>query len=388
MGKAKEVSQTNRKYYKQLIDLGLNNGELNYQSNTNASISLRSSAIPIEAVGEAMRLVPDMFVGFPCEETWIPVGSKLGEMFQAIARIINESAEIASVNASLDLTQAGWQRRLDEWVHQVEILDIEIEQMEIQIIGADRRRGAALRELNIQQTQFEQSREMLDALRDKFTSHELYLFLQKETAALYWKMYELAHHLAHEAQRALNLELGYTKRNFLDGEAWDNLHEGLLAGERLRALQRMDTEYVDCNRREYELTKHMSLALHFPLQFLPAQNHRQLRNRTVPSGCSTWITLVNICGVSKCRLLTMPYVTGPYTGVHCRMTLLRSRTGSTHACHVPSPNAATSGRSTHAGAVTLLKSIMNRDAATTAWCAITVPESDRKLPAGATIRVC
>jgi hypothetical protein len=233
---------------------------------------------------------------------------------------------IAGINGSLDLTQAGWQRRLDEWTHQVEVLDIEIEQIEVQILGAERRRDQALEELNIQQRQREQSREMLDALRDKFTSHELYLYLQKETAALYWKMYELARHLALEAQRAFNFELGYSRRNFLVCEDWDTLHEGLLAGERLQlALQRMESEYVACNRREYELTKHISLALHFPLQFL----------RLKLTGCCEieipeWMFDMDYPGHYMRRIknmsMTTPCVTGPYTGVHCQLTLLSSQT--------------------------------------------------------------
>jgi hypothetical protein len=223
------------------------------------------------------------------------------------------------------LTQAGWQRRLDEWVHQV-VLDIEIEQIEIHILGAERRRNQTLAELNIQQRQREQSREMLNSLRDKFTSHELYLFLQKETAALYGQMYELARHLALEAQQAFNFELGYSKRNFLGCEDWDNLHEGLLAGERLQvALQRLETEYATCNRREYELTKHISLALNFPLQFL----------RLKITGCCEidipeWMFDMDYPGHYMRRIknvsLTIPCVTGPYTGVHCRLTLLRSQT--------------------------------------------------------------
>ena len=326
LGKTKEVSQTNRRYYKALVDAGLNNGELSYQSNTESSIDLRSSAIPIEATGEAMHIIPNLFVGTMGVNMQLPPGTKLADMFQAIARISNEFAEIAGITASLDLTQASWQRRLNDWVHQVEVLDIEIEQIEIQILAAERRRNQSLEDLNIQQRQLEQSREMLDALRDKFTSHELFLYLQKETAALFWKMYELARHLASEAQRAFNFEMGYTKRNFLPGENCDNLHEGLMFGERLQlALQRMETEYVDCNRREYELTKHISLAVHFPLEFLRLK---------ITGSCEIdipeWMFDMDYPGQYMRRIknisLTIPCVTGPYTGVHCRLTLLRSQT--------------------------------------------------------------
>ena len=324
--RAKEVAQSNRRYYKRLIDLGLNPGELNYQSNTTTSIGLRSAAIPVEAVGEALRLIPDLFVGFPCEETWLPLGTKLGEMFQTIARITNELAEISSVNASLDLTQAGWQRRFEEWAHQVEIFDIQIEEIEVQILGAERRRDIALRSLNIQQRQLEQSREVRDFLRDKFTNHELYLFLQRETAAIYSQMYDVARELALEAQTAFNFELARGKRTFVPCDDWDSLHEGLLAGERLElALQRADAEYTSCNRREYELTKHISLATSFP---------RQLLQLKLTGACEIevpeWMFDQDYPGHYMRRIrnvsLTIPCVTGPYTGVHCRLTLLRSAT--------------------------------------------------------------
>src|SRR5262249_48342616 len=156
-----------------------------------------------------------------------------------------------STNAGLDLTEGGWDRRLQEWVHQVEVLDIQIEQVEMQILGAERRKDQALRELNNQETQIENSTEVLDLVRDKLTSHALYLHLQKETAALHYKMYELAFCAAREAERAFNLERGYTDKRFCPCEKWDNLHEGLLAGERLQlCLSQMEKEYLCLNARE------------------------------------------------------------------------------------------------------------------------------------------
>ncbi|RXV65692.1 insecticidal toxin complex protein [Burkholderia stabilis] len=324
--KGKEVQQTNRRYTKRLIDVGLINGELDYQDNMNNEIGLRTTATEIEAVAEAMELIPDLFVGFPCEETWLPLGTKLAGMFKTIARITNEIGEIAGLNAQLDLTQAGWQRRLDEWVHQVEVLDLEIEQMEIQILAAERKAHETLLELNLHQQSLEQSRERLNLLRDKFTSHELWLYLQKEGMAMYWQMYELAQHVVRQAQRAFNFELGFTGRNFLPCESWNGLQEGLLAGDKLQlALDRMEKEYLQCHQREYELTKHVSLALHFPLQFL------QLR---LTGYCEIeipeWMFDMDYPGQYMRRLksvsVTIPCVTGPYTGVHCKLTLLHSWT--------------------------------------------------------------
>jgi Tc toxin complex TcA C-terminal TcB-binding domain len=82
-------------------------------------------------------------------------------------------------------------------------------------------------------------------------------------------MYELALQTGRQAERAFNVERGHTTRRFIPEETWNDLHEGLMAGERLElALRRMDQAYRDENIREYELTKHISLRLHFPMAYL------------------------------------------------------------------------------------------------------------------------
>jgi len=107
---------------------------------------------------------------------------------------------------------------------------------------------------------------------------------------------------------------------------WDNLHEGMLAGERLQhSLRRMEQTYYNENVREYELTKHISLRQHFPLEFLILKE----------TGCCTidlpeWLFDMDYPGQYMRRIknvtLSIPCVVGPYTGVHCRLTLLSSRT--------------------------------------------------------------
>lgn len=333
--KTKAVSQANLIYYNGLINSGpggLINDEIQYQNLMSSALSLRGTANITEGIGEGMRLIPDIvlgaagFGGTPVSIAWIPLGTKIGEALEAIARIINNVAEINSLSAGLDQTNAGWERRLEEWTHQTQVLAIEIQQVERQILGAQRRRDQMLQELNIHQRQIEQSAEVLDFLRDKFTAHDLYLFLQKETAALYAKTYDLALYTARQAQHAFNLERGHTSRRFLPECAWDSLHEGLLAGERLNtALRHMEKAYADENVREYELTKHFSLRLHFPEEFI--------RLRT--TGCCEielpeWMFDLDFPGHYMRRIknvtLTIPCVTGPYTGVHCRLTLLGSQT--------------------------------------------------------------
>ncbi|HEU4583744.1 MAG TPA: neuraminidase-like domain-containing protein [Polyangiaceae bacterium] len=324
--KTKEGAQTRLAYFQALIVRGLIGGESSYRDLTIASTASRTAGNVSQAIGQVMNLIPDLYLGFPCNQVQPPVGSKLANVFSAIATIANTVADVLSSTAGLRLTEAGWQRREDEWRHQVDVITIEIEQIERQINAAKRRRDIALRELNNYQRQLEQSAELHDFLRDKFTSHQLFVWLQRETSALHRQAFELAFQLARQAERAFNYERGHKSRRFLDGELWNDLHEGLLAGERLSlALKTMEKAYLDDNHREYELTKHVSLRQLLPLQLL-----RLKRTGACEIELPEWLFDLDYPGHYLRRIrnlsLSIPSVIGPFSGVHCRLTLVSSAT--------------------------------------------------------------
>jgi hypothetical protein len=340
----KDLNQANLLYYANLYQNGLINDEIqNLGLSTNA-IQTRTGANVSEVVGEIMNIVPNFNVGAMSTFTEVPIGTKLAELFQTMARVMQTVADIQSSTAAIDMTQAGWDRRAAEWCHQMQTLPIEIQQAELQILGAHRRRDQALQELNNQQRQIEHATEIQDFLRDKFTAAELYLWLQKETAALHCRMYELALHSAHEAQRAFNFERGHTTRRFIPEETWDNLHQGLMAGERLEfALSHMEKAYLDENRREHELTEDISLRLQFPAAYL--------RLRTTgycEIDIPEWMFDLHYPGHYMRRIknvtLTLPCVTGPYNPPHCRLTLLSSMTRIDPATRPPAHHCCRDGR--------------------------------------------
>jgi hypothetical protein len=330
--KTKQGAQARRQYYADLIANGLIPNEQAYQNLTDVSMTTRASGNTVEATGQVMNLIPDMTVGTagiastPVAVNELPIGTKLAHAFAAGARILFTVADITGTKAGLALTEAGWDRREADWIFQVTVLDIEIEQIERQILGAERRRDQSLRQLNNLVQQKQQAAELHDFLRDKFTNQALYLFLQQELAALHHQMFEIAWCWARQAQRAYQLERELTTQSFLPTAIWDGLHEGLLAGERLStSLRAMEKAYHDQNTREHELITRLSLRADFPLAFL------QLK---ITGACEVEIPewrldreypghyLRRIKSVS----LTIPCVTGPYTGVHCKLTLLSSTT--------------------------------------------------------------
>ncbi len=330
--KAKAMNQANLVYYNDLKAHGLISGEILYQSQTAASMTLRGTGNVLEAVTGGMSAVGNAYLGIagfggtPLKYKQLPIGEPLAGKFAAKARVMVALSDIASTSAGLSITESGWERRLADWSHQIDILKIEIQQIERQILGAQRRRDQLLNDLNSYARQLEQSREIQDFLRDKFTAHNLYLYLQKETAALHHKSYHLALHSARQAQYAFNVERGHTARSFLPDCNWDSLHEGLMAGETLAAaLRRMEKAYFDENAREYELTKQISLRQHFPAQFL-----RLRLTGSCEIEVPEWMFDHDFPGHYMRRIksasLTIPCVTGPYAGVHCRLTLLGSAT--------------------------------------------------------------
>ncbi|MFD0360697.1 neuraminidase-like domain-containing protein [Nocardia sp. GCM10030253] len=332
LGKTKEGAQARLRYYQNLIANGLNAGEIGYESLTGVSVGSRVAGNVVEAIAQGIGMTPDFWIGVagiagsPLQFNQIPIGNKLASGFATAARIMNGLSEIATSGANLSNQEGTWDRRLAEWRHQVDTITIELEQIERQILGAERRRDLALGELNNHQRQLENSARVRDFLRDKFTNHELYLYLQQETAAQYYRMYELARCAARKAERAFNYERGYTARKFVGADDFDTLREGLLAGERLHvAVARMDKAYLDENCREYELTKHISMRLCFPLAYLQLQTTGSAEIE-VPE----WMFDLDYPGHYMRRIknvsVTIPCVVGPYTGVHCRLTLLSSWT--------------------------------------------------------------
>ncbi|WP_395110179.1 neuraminidase-like domain-containing protein [Actinomadura sp. SCN-SB] len=323
----REMTQARFRYYVQLLQSGLNNREAQHGALTNSALSLRAGGSLSEGIGQAFAAVPDQYVGFPSNFVELPIGTKISQFFAAIARVHNTTAEIGTTTAGLRVTESGWERRADEWQHQKEVLELELKQVARQIRAAERRRDISLRELNHQRRQIEHSAEIHDFLRDRFTSSELYLWLQQETTALHAQTYELALHAARQAEAAFRYERGHTRRSFVPPDpAWDDLHQGLQSGERLAlALHQMEQAYSDTNEREYELTKRISLRTHFPLQFL-----RLKATGRCEFDIAEWMLDQDFPGHYH-RLIshvavTAPCVTSPYTGVHCRLSLLGSST--------------------------------------------------------------
>ena len=251
-------------------------------------------------------------------------GSNLASILDAASKGASIAATVYSYQANKASIGAGYDRREDDWKFQAEAANIEVTQIEAQIAASEVRIALAEKDLASHEVQIENAKATEAYLRGKYTNPELYSWMIGQTAGIYFQSYQLAYDLAQRAERAFRHELGLESSSYIQFGYWDNLKQGLLAGERLQAdLRRLEIAYLEGNRREYELTKHVSLVMLNPEALI------ELR----ATGCCEFelpeaLFDLDYAGHYFRRIqtisLSIPTVTGPYTTVSCTLRLLHS----------------------------------------------------------------
>jgi len=145
-----------------------------------------------------------------------------------------------------------------------------------------------------------------------------------QLSGVYFGMYQLAHAMAKRAEHAFRLELGLPDAAFIGYGYWDNLKKGLLAGERLLLdLKRLDAAYIEQNRREYEIVKHISMLSLDPRALVGLRQNGKCELE-IPEASYDLDLPGHFMRRIKSVSVTIPCVAGPYTSVNCTLTLLKS----------------------------------------------------------------
>ncbi|WP_170135745.1 neuraminidase-like domain-containing protein [Nannocystis exedens] len=239
---------------------------------------------------------------------------KAGLALNMIAGTIQRAAAMVG-------TQASYTRRKEEWNFQADLARLELDQIDVQITAAEIRLAMARRELVNHDVQAEQSAEALETMRSKFTNAELYSWMATEISKVYHLAYQLAIDLARRAERCYRYELAIDGGDdFIQFGHWDNRRQGLLAGERLQHdLRRMEAAYYQNHRREYELTKRVSLASLDPVALI-ALRKTGACHFNLPSVIFNLDHATHYLRRIKLVGLSIPAVTGPYTNIGATLT--------------------------------------------------------------------
>jgi len=304
--------------------------ELNHHLPTSRDTNLAASIV--EMVGSAVAFIPDAkgnlhFWGMGGTID-VPIGTAITKSIEIAARILRTTAAWHRDQAGMASRKAGHQRRADEWIFQSNQAARELMHMGRQIITSLIQEQIARHEYEIQKTRIEQAQETDDFLRGKFTNHELYGWMQGELSKLFYEYYKFAFDIARQAELTMKHELmrpEFNDKDFVKFNYWDGGRKGLLSGEALYLdLKRLEMAYHEHNRREFELTKSVSVMQLDPLALL------QLRATgscevDVPEEVFDLDCPGHYMRRIKSIGLSIPSVVGPHTSINCMLSLLRSK---------------------------------------------------------------
>jgi receptor-binding and translocation channel-forming TcA subunit of Tc toxin/ABC toxin-like protein/neuraminidase-like protein len=273
----------------------------------------------------------------------IPGGDGAGKALSALASAGSATADafraisqIHQTVASRQATSAGHIRRRDEWAYQANQVLRELRQMDKQILANEIRIALTRAELRNHEAQIEQAEAIDTYLRDKFTNAELYDWMSAQLSNLQSVTYRMAIDMARRAERAAARELGVPAFNIIRSDYSSSRRFSLLAGDRLHQdIKRLEIAYLEQNRREYEITKHISLRRLAPEALLNLRVTRVIQEedgRKV-NQCQfdipEWLFDLDTPGHYLRRIksvsVSIPSVVGPFTSVNCKLTLLKSQ---------------------------------------------------------------
>ncbi|MDR4484578.1 MAG: neuraminidase-like domain-containing protein [Nitrospirales bacterium] len=320
--KSRELATIRQKYYS--TRPFLLSGEAQQLKLSEQGVALQEVKAKMDLVANTLFFIPDIKGGSPFTIGFTLGGQFLGNAMRAYSAFFGERANILHQQGSSAATLAGYQRRSDDWSQQLDLATKEIEQVDRQIIAAEIRLAIVEKELKNHEKQIENSKQIDEFMREKFTNQQLYDWMVGQLSGVYFQSYQLAYGVAKKAERAYQYELGLRDSGFINFGYWDSLKKGLLAGERLsQDLKRMEVAFLDQNKREDEMVKHISLSRLDPVGLIQLKQTGECFVRLPEvlfdlDGSGQYMRRI------KTVSLTIPCVTGPYTGVNCKLTLLRN----------------------------------------------------------------
>ncbi len=254
-------------------------------------------------------------------------GQFLGNAGQVVSNLLRGWADDHSYAGTVAAKTGTYGRRADEWLLQYNLAAHELMQVGRQILASLIAEQVAHHEYKSVKQQVANAQEVDQFIHNKFTNEDLYHWMQGESSRLYYEYYRFAFDTARKAENSMKQELMRPEldtQDFVKFNYWDGGRKGLLSGEALHLdVKRMEMVYHENNKRELELTKHVSLRQLNPVALLALKTTGSC-TITIPE----WLYDLDCPGHYMRRIksvaVSIPAVVGPYTSVNCTVSLLRS----------------------------------------------------------------
>jgi hypothetical protein len=251
-------------------------------------------------------------------------GSKVGKSAESAVMTLSAITHALDKAAGMAATQGSYKRREDEWKFQVRLADKELVQIDQQIATARIHVDMLNKELAAHDLQASNAEQVDAFMHSKYTNQELYEWMIGQISSVYFKSYKLAFDVAKKAERCFGHELA-NDTTFLSFGYWDSLRNGLMTADALyHDIKRMEVAYLDQNKREYELTKNLSVMQLDPAALIRLKN----TGKCIVQVPETAFELDHP-GQYMRRLksvdISIPSVGGPFTQVPCKLSLISNR---------------------------------------------------------------
>jgi hypothetical protein len=251
-------------------------------------------------------------------------GSAISTATNIAADILNILGSVASYEANRGSILGGYERRYDDWKLQERLAKKELAQIDKQIVAAEIRNEIAETDLKNHELQIDNAKKTDEFMRSKFTNKELYDWMIGQISSVFFRAYQLAHDFAKKAERSYRFELG-NDDSFISYGYWDSMKKGLQSADHLiHDIKRMETNYLDKNKREYEITKHVSLSMLDPLALVKLRA-TGVCDFEVPEVLYDMDHPGQYFRRIKSVSISLPCVAGPYTSVSAKLSLVNNK---------------------------------------------------------------
>ena len=319
--KSKKLIEVRSKYFKNLKDY--NRWETLSIISSNIASGLWPAVAGIEGIAAILSSY-EAKIGSP---TTVGVTAKAGEFSKHAARVMETVINVANATSGVTAYMGQRERKKEERLYQLELATKELEQIQHQILASEIRLAIAERERSNHQLQMEQSAEADEFMRSKFTNRQLFDWMAGQLSTLYFQTYQMAYDLAKQAEQCFHFEFppeNAPAPEYVKFGYWDSLKKGLLAGEKLQFdLRRLEMAHLEQNKREFEITKHVSLRQINPVAILTLRE---------TGNCAFNLPEVlfdmDFAGHYKRRIksvsVSIPCIAGPYTGLNATLRLTKN----------------------------------------------------------------
>ncbi len=349
----RDAAQYRHDYYDELISAGLTPAEI-VQTAARITATVASGVrLGLATAAGVAHLLPQ--VGSPFAMKY--GGKETGDSLRTFATAAGIGASVSEMVATISGIVAGFERREQGWEHQRRLAENDLRTIEKEVAVAELRRAIASRGLELHEKAKDQHDEVIEFFGDKFSNLGLYTYLSRTLQQLHRTAYNNALAIARLAEQAFRFERPGDRSVFVGGE-WDASRSGLLAGERLNlALQHMEKRFIETNARSAEINQSFSLMQIDPQALIELREVGRCE-LALPELFFDMFYPGQYRRRIKAVRLTIPCITGPYTNVSARLTLLRSHLrrdaalGAASLFEVPpggSPSVATSTAQGDAG---------------------------------------